>query len=200
MITSLRGKLLGSDLNSCVIEVGGIGFRVNVPSGVLGALPPAGQEVFLHTYLAIKEDALDLYGFSDPGDLQIFKSVLSVGGVGPKLALSILSTFSADQLILYLSSGDAKSLTAAAGVGLKLAQRLVLELREKVGAVGALSSGAASAVSAAVSAPKSSEAIAALVSLGYSQGEAAAAVSGLDLSLSTEDLIRLALKNLSRQG
>ena len=171
-----------------------------MPSGVLGALPPAGQEVFLHTYLAIKEDALDLYGFSDPGDLQIFKSVLSVGGVGPKLALSILSTFSADQLILYLSSGDAKSLTAAAGVGLKLAQRLVLELREKVGAAGALSSGAASAVSAAVSAPKSSEAIEALVSLGYSQGEAAAAVSGLDLSLSTEDLIRLALKNLSRQG
>jgi len=200
MIASLNGKLIYKDENAVVVECGGVGMRCLVAQTTSAVLPAVGKNVFLYTYLAVREDALDLFGFADKEELEAFKLITSVSGVGPKIGLAILSAFTADQLFLFIASSDAKSLTAASGVGIKLAQRIVLELKDKV---SAYSSGERSAnLTATVNATANSnskDAISALVSLGYSQSEASLAVGGLDLTLSTDELIKQALKSLARR-
>lgn len=199
MIASLNGRVIYKDESSVVIECGGVGFKCFITKNTLNNLPDIGHNTFLHTCLIVREDALDIYGFSQPGELDVFKLITSVSGVGAKIGLAILSEIDYEKVLLFIASGDAKSLTAAPGVGIKLAQRMVLELKDKVGSLALDQElpdinivGNASANTA------SKEAIEALVSLGYTQSEAAMAVGKLDTSLSTDDLIRGALKFLAR--
>ena len=200
MIYSLRGTLIESDPRTVVIECAGVGYGCRVTLNTLRQLPPLGSEAFLHTYMVVREDAMELYGFADTAELSCFKLLTTVNGVGPKAALSLLSDFSPDRLALLIASSDAKSITKAAGVGPKMAQRIVLELKDKMGAadLGLVSED----VEAAGSASKSggaAEAVAALTALGYSQSEAALAVGRLDSQLGVEELIKGALKSMAGQ-
>ena len=199
MIATLNGKIIIKELNYVVVECGGVGIKCFVTQHTHSTVGNIGDNVFLYTYLVVREDALDLYGFSDNDELEVFKLITSVSGVGSKIGLAILSEFTADKIMLYIASGDAKSLTAASGVGIKLAQRIVLELKDKVGSV---SLGDASidvkSVGNATANSSSKEAIEALVSLGYTQSEASLAVGRLDQSLDTNELIKQALKSLAR--
>ena len=200
MIYSLRGTLIESDPRTVVIECAGVGYGCRVTLNTLRQLPPLGSEAFLHTYMVVREDAMELYGFADTAELSCFKLLTTVNGGGPKAALSILSDFSPDRLALLIASSDAKSITKAAGVGPKMAQRIVLELKDKMGAadLGLVSED----VEAAGSASKSggaAEAVAALTALGYSQSEAALAVGRLDSQLGVEELIKGALKSMAGQ-
>ena len=198
MIASLRGTLIHTDNVSVVVECSGVGFRLAVTKNTLYRLPQKGQEVFLYTFLAVREDALDLYGFIDADELEAFRLITAVNGVGAKIGIAILSEFSPSQLRIYIASGDAKALTAASGVGIKLAQRIVLELKDKVGAIETDDGIDLKAVGNATLNSSTKEAVAALVSLGYTQSEASLAVGRLDTSLSTEELIKQALKQLAR--
>ena len=198
MIASVRGKLIYSDNTYAVVECGGVGFKCFITKNTLGRLPKRGEEVMLYTYLAVREDALDLYGFSDSDELAAFKLITSVSGVGAKIGLALHSEFSPADLTLYIASNDAKMLTRASGVGIKLAQRIVLELKDKVGSLSAADSETVAAVGNANIGGATKEAVAALVSLGYSQSEASLAVGRLDPSLSAEELIKQSLKALAR--
>ena len=198
MIASLRGTLIYTDNTSAVVECSGVGFRLAVTKNTLYRLPQKGKEVFLYTFLAVREDALDLYGFIDADELEAFKLITAVNGVGAKIGIAILSEFSPSQLRIYIASGDAKALTAASGVGINLAQRIVLELKDKVGSIETDDGIDLKAVGNATLNSNTKEAVAALVSLGYSQSEASLAVGRLDTALSTEELIKQALKQLAR--
>lgn len=199
MIASLNGKLIAKELNFVVIECGGVGFKCFVTQNTHATIGNVGDNVFVYTYLSVREDALDLYGFSSTGELEAFKLITSVSGVGSKIGLALLSQFTFDKIMLYIASGDAKSLTAAQGVGLKLAQRIVLELKDKVGSIAEVENiSDIKTVGNAVVNNSVKEAIEALVSLGYSQSEASLAVGRLDASLPTDELIKLALKSLAR--
>lgn len=199
MIATLNGKLIIKELNYVVVECGGVGLKCFVTQNTHATVGNIGDSVFLHTYLAVREDALDLYGFADSAELETFKLITSVSGVGSKIGLAILSEFTADKIMLYIASGDAKSLTAASGVGIKLAQRIVLELKDKVGSISAGDMNIdVKAVGNATSHSATREAIEALVSLGYTQSEASLAVGRLDPTLDTNELIKQALKSLAR--
>ncbi len=199
MIASLRGILRASDAQSVILECAGVGYRVAVTARTLAALPPAGEEAFLYTHLSIRENLIELYGFRDTAELTCFKLLTSVSNVGGKIGLALLSDFTADQIALCIASGDAKTLTRASGVGSKLAQRIVLELKDKLGASGLSSDGAVlEAVGNATASGNTAEAITALVTLGFSQSEASLAVGRLDPCAPVEQLIKDALKSLAR--
>ena len=199
MIATLNGKLIIKELNYVVVECGGVGLKCFITQNTHATVGNIGDNVFLYTFLSVREDALDLYGFAENSELEVFKLITSVSGVGSKIGLAILSEFTPDKIMLYIASGDAKSLTAASGVGIKLAQRIVLELKDKVGniSVGDMSFDV-KAVGNTTANNSSKEAIEALVSLGYSQSEASLAVGRLDPSLDTNELIKQALKSLAR--
>lgn len=199
MIASLRGKLIYSDSATVVVECGGVGLKCAVSKNTLNNLPSLGNEIFLHTHLAVREDAMDLYGFSSADELNAFKLITSVNGVGAKIGIALLSEFAPERLFVCIAGNDAKALTAASGVGIKLAQRIVLELKDKVGSVTGDATEDIKAVSGAVTATASGEAIEALVSLGYSRSEAALAVGRLDINLPSDELIKQALKTLARR-
>lgn len=197
MISTLRGNYLYSDAASVIVECGGVGFRCITTSATLGSLPNVGDELFLYTYMAVREDAIDLFGFSTIEEMEAFKMIISVNGVGPKIGIALLSEFTPNQLFLYIGSNDPKALTSANGVGIKLAQRIVLELKDKVEKIGYV----AAADLKPVKKPQKSaaqEAIAALMSLGYNKGEASLAVGKIEDDLPTDGLIKQALKLLSR--
>ena len=198
MIASLRGKLIYKDNTSAVIECSGVGFKCFVTKNTLYKLPQINEDVFLNTYMVVREDAMDLYGFWDVEELETFKLITSVSGVGSKIGLALLSEFTASQLTLYIASNDPKALTAASGVGIKLAQRIVLELKDKIGSLESGDTIDIKAVGNVTVNTNSKEAVAALVALGYSQSEASLAVSKQDQSLSVEELIKLSLKSLAR--
>lgn len=199
MLASLRGQLIYLEPTYCIVECSGVGFRCSITARTLGMMPPIGKEVKLFTYMSVKEDAIDLYGFSDMNELTCFKLITSVSGVGPKIGIALLSAFSSEQISLYIASNDPKALTAAAGVGLKLAQRIILELKDKVVSLPGGTSDEVVNVGNAVSNTNSKEAISALVSLGYSQSEASLAVGKFSPDMSVEVLIKEALKLLARQ-
>ena len=198
MIASLRGKLIYTDNAVAVVECGGVGFKCFVTKNTLYNLPQKNEEVFLYTYMVVREDAMDLYGFESSEELEAFKLITSVNGVGAKIGLALLSEFTASRLTLYIASNDPKALTAANGVGIKLAQRIVLELKDKVGSLNSGETLEIKAVGNATINTNTKEAVAALVSLGYSQSEASLAVGKLDISLPTDELIKQALKTLAR--
>lgn len=199
MIYSLRGKLLLAEPGGVVVECAGVGYRCAISLNTLSCLPAVGSEVFLMTYMAVREDSVDLFGFADGQELQSFKLLTSVNGVGARLALTLLSDFTSSQLALAVAAGDAKSLTRSAGVGNKLAQRIVLELKDKLGGFGSTDTKVLEAVSASGSIGGNlSEAIAALSALGYSQSEAALALSDCTDDMPVETLVKRGLKKLAR--
>lgn len=199
MIYSLRGKLIHTEPGAVVVECAGVGYRCAVSLNTLAKLPNTGSEAFLLTHMAVREDAVDLFGFADAQELSSFKLLTSVNGVGARLALTLLSDFSSNQLAIAVASGDAKALTRSVGVGNKLAQRIVLELKDKLGGFGPSDSKVVESVSAAVAQRGNlSEAIAALAALGYSQSEAAVALSGCDDTTPVDELIKRGLKMLAR--
>ncbi len=194
MIYSLTGILQEKTLDTVVLDVQGVGFVLTVPQTVAGVLPSIGEKCTLYTYLSVKEDALDLYGFADRAEQKTFKTLISVSGVGPKAGLAILSVLSPQKVALAVTTGDYKSFTAANGVGPKVAQRIVLELKGKFSddAIAGVEMGAVAQT--AVSTGAVSQAISALVALGYNQSQAALAVSKLDRAQDVQSLIKQALK------
>ena len=208
MIYCLSGELLELDAPNmtAVIDCGGVGFLLTVTGSAVTALSGSGigSSVRVYTYMAVREDAMELYGFSSPDELRLFKLLISVSGVGPKAAVSMLSVMNPDSLISAIASEDAKSISRAPGVGAKTAARVVLELRDKVAKTfGATTAGKSAAASASVSRTVAgggslSDAVDALIVLGYSRSEAVSALSGLDASEGTEELIRLALAKLMK--
>lgn len=199
MISSVRGKLIYSDSQVAVVECGGVGFKCYSSLNTLSTLPKVGNEVFLNTYLSVREDSLDLYGFATVEELECFKLLTSVSGVGAKIGIAMLSDYTPDKITFFIASGDSKALTKSTGVGAKLAQRIVLELKDKLSKGPISLSSDTIAVENIGKSTASSEAVAALVSLGFSQSEASLAVSKLDPTLPTDELIKGGLKNLSRQ-
>ena len=202
MFYSLTGNVIFTDLNSVAVECGGVGFRCLTSANTLRDVD-VNEMATLYTHLNVREDALDLFGFSTEYELEWFKLLIGVTGVGPKAALAILSELPPEKIALAVSAGDVKAITRAPGIGPKIAQRVILELKDK--AKSALSSfsdigGEIDSVSGVLDASNTSEAVAALTMLGYSQSEAALAVSKVDPSLSTEQIIKQCLKILSRQA
>jgi len=199
MIYSLTGELTYIGDQFLVVECGGVGFKCFTSVAKAANAGRIGDQIRLYTYLSVKEDALDLYGFKTENELRAFKLLISVSGVGPKAAVSILSEMSADKLSLAVAAGDTKAITRANGVGKKIAERIVLELKDKM--AGVTLSSSESSVSAAASVAEDSpagEAVAALVALGFSKSDAAAAVGAMDSSLPADEMIRQGLRQLSK--
>lgn len=193
MIASLRGVLesIGSDW--AIIDVHGIGFQVFMPASTLGSLGARGKEVYLNTHLHLREDNVTLFGFATAADKELFQLLMSVSGIGPKLALSILSSMSTEQLSLAIGTQNADLLTIVPGIGNKIANRMILELKDKIGSVllaGPISKGA----------QDNTDVISALTALGYSVVEAARAAANLpsNKKLSLEDKVKLALQNFQQ--
>jgi len=187
MISSLHGKVeaMGSDF--AVVNVGGIGFQTYMPTSTLSTMA-AGKEVQLYTHLHLREDNATLYGFASADELALFQTLIGVTGLGPKLALAMLSGMSVEQLVTAIATGSTDLLTVIPGIGKKVASRIVLELKEKIGA-GWITTPATQL------AQENTDVLAALTSLGYSAAEATKAVATLPAAsdLSLEEKIRLAL-------
>lgn len=200
MIYNLRGKLTYSDPNFVVVECGGVGFKCFVSMTTLTTLTPVGTEVNLFTHLAVREDAMDLYGFSTADELDAFKLLITVSGIGPKAAIAILSVLPPDRLSIAVSSGDIKSIQSANGVGKKTAERVVLELKDKMVGIGSASvSAVVQGIQSVASNDNAKEAVEVLVSLGFNQSDASAVVGAMDKSMSVDDMVRLGLRQLSSQ-
>lgn len=183
-----------------VICCGGVGFRCRITINTARQLPALGSEAMLYTMMNVREDAIELFGFADQGELNCFRQLTSISGVGPKAAVAILSELSPEKVALAVAGGDYKTLTRAQGVGPKLAQRIVLEMKDKVGALETTGAGDTALAPAAVSAAgNAAQAVSALSVLGFTPGEAAAAVGKLDSALPVETLVREALKGLGRK-
>ena len=200
MIVSLTGRLMEKTPDSAVVSCAGVGYLAAIPSTTAGALPAVGEECTLYTCLNITENDISLFGFADRESQSMFRLLTSVSGVGPKAGLAILSVLSPERIALAIASGDHKAFMAASGVGPKLAQRLVLELKDKVGRsfAGGLSAGAVSATQAAP-AGGMAQAAAALTALGYTGSEAAEALAPLDPALPVQELVRLALRGIGQK-
>ena len=200
MIYCLTGKIVKKSMNAVVLSCGGVGYYAQCPASVAGALPGVGKEATIYTVMSTTENDVSLYGFATEQQQACFEMLTAVSGVGPKVGLAILSVMEPDRVALAISAGDHKAFKAASGVGPKLAQRIVLELKDKVakGFVDGISLEDVAGASADTQASQgSSQAIAALVSLGYSQSEAALAVSKIDAALPVEEIIKLALRSMA---
>lgn len=200
MIYNVKGILTYTDPTFAVVECGGVGFKCFVSMTTLQTLTSIGTEVNLYTYMAVREDSLDLFGFSTQEELSAFRLLITVSGIGPKAAIAILSVLTPDRLSIAVSSGDVKSIQMAQGVGKKTAERVVLELKDKMAGIA---SGSANAVvqgiQQAANSSNAQEAVEVLVSLGFNQSDAAAVVGAMDKSTSVDDMIRKGLKALSTQ-
>lgn len=197
MFYFIKGKVALSTGAMVVIDAGGVGYAINT-SYTSARSVKTGEEATFYTYLYVREDVVDLYGFISQQELICFKQLIAISGVGPKAALAILGVVTPDKLALCVISGDEKSLTAASGVGKKLAQRIILELKDKM-EKSQLES--ASGASAALDIPSGGgayeDALAALAVLGYPRASAVSALQGTDLAgLGTDDIVRAALKKL----
>ena len=200
MFYSVRGKLIHMDSSTAVVECGGVGYNCQTTMNTLKNLR-LGDEVTLYTYLNVREDAMELFGFSAKTELDTFKTLISVSGVGPKAGLAVLSELSPEQVAMAIATDDIKTITRAPGIGKKIAQRIVLELKDKlakaVSADNSLSAVSASAASAASgNIPKALEALGVL---GYTPADVSGVLATLDNSLPVEQLIALTLKQMGRQ-
>ena len=196
MFYYLKGNVAQMDAGLVVLDVGGIGFAVNTTTWSQGQMR-IGAEQKLFTHCNIREDAFDIFGFTTREELRCFQQLLSVTGVGPKAALAILSAATPRGLTMAILTGDEKTLTMAPGVGKKLAQRILLELKDKMGSVQELDfSDGPAVVPAVVSSDAGVQAAQALSALGYSQSEVSAALKGIDAALPVEEIVRLALRNM----
>ena len=198
MFYYLMGTVAHVEEGLAVIDCGGVGYRCYTTTTTLSRIKK-GETAKLFTYCNIKEDAFDIYGFYTNEELKSFQMLLGVTGVGPKVALAMLSFTTPDRLSLAIMTGDEKALTQAPGVGKKMAQRIILELKDKLGSLMAEADSGFEAVAAVNTGGKASEAAAALVALGYSASEAGAALKGIDVdALPVEEIIRAALKKMMK--
>lgn len=209
MIAFVKGPLVQIEEDMVIVEAGSVGLEIRVPLSVLERLPALGQTVMLYTYFQVKEDGMSLYGFLDRQDKAVFKQLLGVNGVGPKGALGILSALRPDDLRMAILSGDAKAISKAPGIGAKTAQRVILDLKDKVSmeqvteswmsANGAGQPGTAGEAGASGLSGAAGEALQALTALGYTNMEAAKAVKKVELKegMTTEEVLKAALKHLS---
>ena len=201
MIGRLRGALVEKQPPHLVLDVSGVGYEIEVPMTTLYRLPHLGEAVTLHTHLVVREDAHLLFGFYEKRDREMFRELIRLNGVGPKLALALMSTLEVDELVRCVQAQDTSALTRVPGVGKKTAERLLVELKDRFKAWDAMP-GTFALVSEGPGAPvqvatAESDAISALVSLGYKPQEASKAITAIkDKNLSSEDLIRRALKGM----
>ena len=200
MISYIKGELVEVTENSIVLDHQGMGFSIMMPGSILDKLPQIGSELKVHTYLYVKEDILDLYGFLTRDDLKIFKLLITVNGIGPKGALAILSALSPDDLRFAVLAGDAKTISKAPGIGSKTAQKLIIELKDKLKIEDVLDGAGEGYVSQDNMADTASaEAVMALTSLGYSAADATRAVRMVEnvQSMDSEAILKAALKKLA---
>lgn len=199
MIGRLTGILLEKQPPHILLDVNGVGYEVEAPMSTFYRLPAAGEKATLHTHLVVREDAQLLYAFADKRDRQLFRELIRLNGVGPKLALSLMSGLEVDELIAAVQAEDTSALTRVPGVGKKTAERLLVELKGKFSAWETSAGGAVPLVKGAAAAPASSsaDAVSALIALGYKPQEASRAVNAIkEDGLSSEELIRRALKSM----
>ncbi len=202
MISYIRGPLAEINEDMIVVEAGAVGYNIRVPLSVVEGLPGIGKEVKIYTYLQVREDAMSLYGFLTRQDLKMFRLLLGVSGIGPKGALGLLSAMRPDDLRLAVISGDVKAISRAPGIGNKTAQRLILDLKDKIPVDQLLSAprvepGREPADTGLGEAAR--EAVEALIALGYSPGEAARAVSKTTVTenMTGDDVLKASLRHLA---
>lgn len=204
MISYIRGELCDIEEQKAIVDVNGVGYGIYMPQQALSLLPPMGQQVKIHTYLNIREDAMQLFGFLTKEDLNVFRLLIGVNGIGPKAGLNILSCLSPDELRFAVLSGDAKAISATPGIGKKTAEKLILELKDKLNiedmlehaAHGGDSEVLASGTDTA-SNTMQAEAVQALTALGYGSAESLRAVKKSSPECSSvEDILKEALKFL----
>lgn len=201
MIAYVKGTVEDISEDSTVIDVGGIGINVRISADTAARLPGIGEPAKLYTYTSVREDAIQLFGFLSKNDLEIFRKCITVSGIGPKGALSILSVLDADSLRFAIMSGDVKSITKAPGIGARTAERLILELKDKIKIDDTLiereiESGRGTAPT--VDTPQKQEAVEALVSLGYGNAEAVKTVNSIEgiESMDSGAVLKAALKKM----
>ena len=199
MIYSVAGKLIHKELALAVVECAGVGYACRVTQTTLGAIGQIGDEVRLFTHMSVREDGVELFGFATLDELNCFRMLITVPGIGPKAALSVLSDLTPNRFALLVASGDASALTKVKGIGKKSAERIVVDLKDKLlksdpvldSSAGLPASGGTDGLS---------EALAALLVLGYRQEEVMPVLAGLEEQLSPEEMIRLTLKEMGRRS
>ena len=202
MISFIKGELSEILGSSIIVDTGGVGYEINVPLTVLSELPRIGEEVKIYTYFKVSEDAMSLYGFSSQKDKEMFEQLIGVSGIGPKGALAILSTLSPDDLRMAIMAGDDKAIAKAPGIGAKTAQRVIIDLKDKIGIEDIMGVGKTSKANAAgasaVMTGVIADAVSALSVLGYSQTEAMKAVRSIEINDDTtvEEVIKIALQRM----
>lgn len=205
MISYIKGPLIAVEEDLIIVEAASTGYNIHVPLTVLEGLPRIGEEILIHTYLHVKEDAMTLYGFLGRQELKMFKQLLLVNGVGPKAALGILSTLRLDDLRMAIIASDAKAISRAPGIGAKTAQRVILDLKDRIkpedilpGATVLPSAGAGQGTSGRHEGV-SGEAVEALVALGYSTSESVKAVRQVEITpdMTVEQVLKASLKFLA---
>jgi Holliday junction DNA helicase RuvA len=200
VIDRLRGQLVESEITEAVIDVGGVGFAVTIPLSTYDRLPAAGGQVSLHTHLHVREDLLQLYAFFTPGERRLFRLLITVSGIGPRIALNVLSCMTVGGFCSTVAAGDVKALVRVNGLGRKSAERMVMELRDRIAEIdpgAALPEGGEDP-----SAPEVADAVAALETLGFKADKARQVVKAVSAELpaagrSTENLIRKSLQRLN---
>ena len=201
MISYIKGELVELTENAIVLDHDGMGFLIMMPASILAKLPAIGSELKVHTYLYVKEAALDLYGFLTKDDLKVFRLLITVSGIGPKGALAILSTMSPDDLRFAVLAGDSKTISKAPGIGSKTAQKLIIELKDKLKIEDVLDGGADGGYEpqSDMGDTAAAEAVMALTALGYSSADATRAVRQVDggADMDSEALLKAALKKLA---
>lgn len=201
MIGHLRGRLAVRQPPTLVVDVGGVGYEVEAPMSTFYGLPATGAEVHLHTHLVVREDAHVLYGFGTERERSLFRELIKVSGVGPRIALAILSGVTVEEFHRSVEAGDVAALVRVPGIGRKTAERLVVEMRDRLGVLGAMPGAAASGATAGGASSPQSEAYGALVALGYKPAEVTRLLQQVDPSVTaTEDLIRHALRVAAGRG
>ena len=204
MIGYIKGRLEEVMDGAIIVDNNGIGYEIFVPASVIGSLPSKGNEVKIYTYMNVREDSLQLFGFMTRDDLEVFKMLITVSGIGPKGALGILGVMSADDVRFAVMSEDAKTISKAPGIGAKTARKLIIELKDKLNfkdvIEGALDRGESAAANNSSSSDKQiiSDAVEALTALGYSASDAMKAVRMVEMTddMTVEMLLKLSLKNM----
>lgn len=200
MISYIKGPLAEIEQDIIVVEAGSMGYNIHVPYSVLEELPRIGTEVLIYTYLQVREDAMTLFGFLNRQDLAMFKQLIGVNGIGPKAALGILSSIRPDDLRLAIISGDAKAIAKAPGIGPKMAQRVILDLKDRINLDDMLPGGETKESGMPAGGQSAGmEAVSALTVLGYSSMEASRAVRQVRVTedMTPEDVLKAALKHLA---
>ena len=200
MISYIRGELVDIQEDKIIVDVGGVGYGIYMPRQAITRLPAAGREVKIHTYLNVREDAMQLFGFLSKDDLEVFKLVIGVSGIGPKGGLSILSGMSPDELRFAVISNDTKAISKTPGIGKKTAEKLIIELKDKLSMEDVLERGKDSleySQETSESVGVQAEAVQALVALGYGSTEALRAVKNLIADgMTVEEVLKLSLKQM----